>query len=293
MSNNSISIWEDELEDKIENIGIQRVKDKKNIELLAGNYYEWDEEKKSKLNENSSLQEIENARIKKNITLEEARKKNKQLIASNPFLQTKNFDDRTLYNKKFMLEVSMSGYDANDSEDVENYVNGLPSKYQNRNEIMAGVDKYTELGQSEYDDHDLSKFLKANKNVSISSKTPDKIYLTDFKPNVAKQMLENVNEPKLDLTDVKIRNFKDKRSITEIENEHRKHIAEQFGSKELKFNFEKDNGSLYGMHFEENTNTGIVKSNHDPEKILELIKELRSLGFTAEEIKFEIQHKYS
>ena len=68
---------------------------------------------------------------KKNESYDDSKKINEQLVRSNPNLGLIN--ERVVYDKTFLLEVSMAGYDALDPKDVENYVAGLPAKNENRN----------------------------------------------------------------------------------------------------------------------------------------------------------------
>src|SRR5689334_12300628 len=83
---------------------------------------------------------------------------NEGLIKKHSFFG--QLDERVIYDKSFLLEVQAAGYNPMDKEDVANYINNLPTKFADRNMKLAGVDRYNNLGQGEYEEDELKKFQK-------------------------------------------------------------------------------------------------------------------------------------
>lgn len=209
--------------------------------------------------------------------LDESKQINESLVRAN-----KNFgliDERILYNKDFLLEVQEKGYNPLDKEDVENYIQGLPAKNADRNIIMCGADKYKYLGQGEYEERDMEKFMKKN-NIGVNPKKNSDVFLNDYNATDRKVLLEKTNEVDFDLSDVDLSGLEPQYDRTRTEDETQKNLAKYFGSDDIKLNTNPVEGNQ------------IVAKNSYAEKTLELIKELKALGFNNEEIKKELQLRH-
>jgi len=212
-----------------------------------------------------------------------SKKINEQLVKANPQLGLIN--ERVVYDKSFLLEVSMAGYDALDPNDVENYVAGLPAKNQDRNIIISGAYEGQNLGQGDYEELEVTKVSK-KMGLNISIKKSDDIGLTDLPNRHREFLLEKQKEIDLDKVDwknVKLTNEdthtfdnNSKMSLQDSRDLFQKNIAKVFGS-------ETD------YKTKQETTNQIVQTNSSVEQTLQLIKELKSLGFTDEEIKQEIK----
>lgn len=208
----------------------------------------------------------------------ENRKINEILKSRNSSLS--QIDERVLYDKKFLLEVSTAGYNPLDTEDIENFLESRPAKNLERNLMLCGADIYTNLGQGDYQEHDLAKFVKKT-NTDINIRKTEDVYLSDFSNKKDRELLlEKVEDIELTLDDVVLDDLEDDENISYKDSEDllRKNLAKAFGSDEIKVN-----------KIESNLTTELVRKDSNIEKTLELIKELKALGFTAEEIKKEIQ----
>ncbi len=216
--------------------------------------------------------------------LEESIRVNKKLIKQNPGFGLLN--ERVLYDKEFLLEVQSAGYNPLDKEDVKNFIENKPPKNIERNLILAGVDKFTSLGQSEYkEDFDISWAEK--NNIPLTIKTPNDIYLSELPSRLQNILLENVDNTEL-MSTLNNKELKDEfnkeresepqpTNINQLEDKLRKNIASVFGSND------------YGKNFIQEE--GLVKKGSNGGDILELIKELKALGFSNEEIKKEVQKR--
>ena len=208
----------------------------------------------------------------------ENRRINEILKSRNSSLSS--IDERVLYDKNFLLEVSTAGYNPLDTEDIENFLENRPAKNLERNLMLCGADKYLNLGQGDYQEHDLAKFVQKT-NTDINIRKTDDVYLSDFSNKKDREfLLEKVEDIELTLDDVILDDLEDDEVISYKDSEDllRKNLAKAFGSDEIKVN-----------KVESNLTTELVRKDSNIEKTLELIKELKALGFTAEEIKKEIQ----
>jgi hypothetical protein len=214
---------------------------------------------------------------------DEVRKINEGLQRRNPFLASLN--EKIIYDKNFLLEVSTAGYNPLDAEDVQNFLEQKPAKNQERNIILSGADKFKYLGQGEYEEDDLKKFTKST-NTPISMKSAENVYASEFKGKQRELLMENAPEINTDVSHVKLEDEDagpSYKSLDEAENLLRKNMAKAFGSDDIQINRKEV--------INENSNQ-IVRQNDNVEKTLELIKELRALGFSPEEIKQEIQIRF-
>lgn len=220
--------------------------------------------------------------------IEESKKYDLELRKRNLGMEKFKIDDRTQFNKSFMLEVQFAGYDPNDSEDIDNYLNNLPSKTVDRNLIVAGVGRFDIMGQSEYEEDELDGFIKKNPHVEIGKKSNEDFYLTSKIPDAIRQdLIEHNKNLFVDFDfDRTPKPLVEKRSFEEVITSHRQNLARQLGSDEIEVNFKPLN---FINTTEQNNKTNIIKSSVDPNKIIDLIKELRALGFTPEEIKEQIK----
>lgn len=212
---------------------------------------------------------------------------NEGLIKRNPALGM--LDERIVYDRNFLLEVQHAGYNPLDKEDVKNFIEKKPPKDIDRNIKMCGADKYRELGQSEYSEESMLEFrAKTNKNpVAIKQKSPNDVYLSDIKNDKTKEYLIEKGTSDLENTLNRELTEKEKMGIKVInENTNddilRRNLAKALGSDDIK-PIERPQSNI----------TEIVKHNPQAEKMLELIKELKTLGFSADEIKKEIQRFHS
>ncbi|MEO6305579.1 MAG: hypothetical protein ABIP51_20615 [Bacteroidia bacterium] len=208
----------------------------------------------------------------------EKRRINEAIVKKNPNLGL--IDERIVYDKKFLLEVQAAGYNPLDKEDVNNFLQSQPPKNQERNIILSGGNTYKYLGQGEYEEDDLQKYMKKT-GASTSVKKPTDVYASDFKGSEREFLLEKVKENEVDLSDVVLDPFSSPKykNYEEAENTLRKNMAKVFGSDDIDIK-----------------RTDIPKVSNQPsrqndniDKTLELIKELKALGFTPNEIKQEIQ----
>lgn len=211
----------------------------------------------------------------------EIRKLNEQLIRRNPNLGL--LDERIIYDKEFMLEVQAHGYNPLDKEDIQNFLEKLPPKNAERNMIVCGADQYKYLGQGEYEEDDIRRFQKKN-DVNVSLKKKEDVYLSDYNNGSRERdlLLEKAatydsNLEGVDLSDEDV----PKESVEEQENILRKNMAKAFGVDQ--YEAKKEEIPMSNQ---------LVKTNDNVSKTLELIKELKALGFSAEEIKKEIQLRY-
>lgn len=212
---------------------------------------------------------------------------NEAIIRKNPNLGL--IDERIIYDKEFLLEVQAKGYNPLDKEDVKNYLEGKFPKNLDRNLKLCGADRYKSLGQSEFEEDDLQKFLGKKELKPVVKKAED-IYLSDIPAKKAKEYLietstEDANKKINELNKENdiygdYKNFDLKNEPhKESEDEFRKNLAKAFGVDEMKIK-----KSDYISNSKE-----IVRKDEKTDKLLELIKELRTLGFSPEEIKKEIQ----
>lgn len=219
---------------------------------------------------------------------------NEQIVKHNPALGL--IDERIMYDKRFLLEVQNAGYNPLDSEDVKNYIENLPSKYENRNMILCGADKYTNMGMSTYGESNLEEFQKfmgsEGIDVPITTRKPEDVYLSDFNNKTSRSLLteEESERHKLNMdTFIPDPTFvgtpsetHEKLSMASIEDRYRKHLSKAFGSEDATVPKPIEDSFV--------TDRGMIKSDSKTEKLLELIKELRALGFSADEIKHEINN---
>jgi len=236
---------------------------------------------------NNSLKRI-SERDSKKLSEEEYKKINESIIRKNPALGV--ITEKVIYDKNFLLEASNNGYDPLDAEDVQNFIEKKPPKNINRNILLCGADKYNNLGCSNEEELDLFRFQRKH-NIDIVKKDDETTFLSDIPTKkLLKEITNNntysgefdINEAyaksrdhELSDNDIKEYYTNATRNIDDI---HRKGLAKAFGSDEIELNMK-----------EVEATTGMVK--HDPSinKMLELIKELKALGFTPEEIKNEIK----
>ena len=219
----------------------------------------------------------ENERPK--LTKEQYRKINESLIQRNPTLG--RIDESVIYDKEFLLEVQAKGYSPLDKEDIQNYLEGRAPKDLERNLKLCGADRYLSMGQSEFDEDALQKFGE-HTSIKPVIKKPEDIYLSDIPSKKAKDfLLESDEDTEQMIKQSQSRELNESDKHVESEDEYRKNLAKVFGSEEF---YPKKSlpDSL-------SKSTEIIKKDERTEKILELIKELRALGFTPEEIKKEIQ----
>lgn len=214
------------------------------------------------------------------LTREQYDKINEALIRATPELG--RIDERVIYDKEFLLEIQSKGYNPLDKEDVKNYLEQKPPKDLERNLKLCGVGKHDLMGQSEYSEDDLKDFLGKSKT-KISIKKPEDVYLSDIPAKKQKDFLleEKPFFHGLENSD-KYEKWKDHK---ESEDDFRSNLAKALGADDMKIRSEDYN--LF-----ESKSTDIVKSDGKTEKMLELIKELRALGFSAEEIRKEIQRMH-
>lgn len=211
----------------------------------------------------------------------EIRQLNEQIIRNNPGLA--KLDERIIYDKAFMLEAQAMGYDVFDKEDIANFVAKIPPKNQERNIIACGADKYKYLGQGEYEEDDLKKFQKKH-GANISVKKKEDVYLTDYNAGSRERelLLEKTGNIDMDLSGIDLSDEpKTNYNINEQEDILRKNMARVFGSDKIEVKKE-----------EVPMSNQLVQTNDNVSKTLELIKELKALGFTPEEIKKELQLRY-
>jgi hypothetical protein len=216
------------------------------------------------------------------LTRQDYDKINEAIIRKNPALA--RLDERIIYDKEFLLEVQSHGYNPLDKEDVQNFLEKKPPKDLNRNLTLCGAGTYNSLGQSEYEDIDVAKFGKKT-GLSPTQKKPEDIYLSDIPNKKAKDYLieaEGIHDVESTIKESKKLEIKGnpKHLDKASEDIFRKHMAKAFGDDMKK---SPETSEI------ENYSTEVVKSSVDAEKLLELIKEYRALGFTPEEIKKEIQ----
>jgi hypothetical protein len=213
---------------------------------------------------------------------EDYRKLNEGIIRKNPALG--NLREDIIYNKDFLLEVQASGYNPLDAEDVQNYLEKKAPKDQERNITLCGAKKYGYLGQGEYEELDAAKMMAQQKGLNMRVKSHEDVYLSDIKNKEQRDYLTEkapdvtFNRDK-ELSDEQLKGYNQKYKA-ESEDEYRSKLAKVFGSQEIKPTAQDQRLSQ---------STEVVKSDSNTEKILELIKELRALGFSPEEIKAEIQ----
>lgn len=189
-------------------------------------------------------------------------------------------NERVVNDKKFLLEMSNAGYDPLDKEDVHNFLEKLPPKNQNRNLTLCGGYMGQSLGCSNESEMDIENFRKENPSVGSSIKRQGDIHLGDLSSKDARTYLEEstINS---DIEEFSVE--QQKRTGIEIDDSYRTNISKVFGSE----------GELERLKREtrnNNNNEGMlgVATNNKASRILELIAEFKSLGFTPEEIKKEI-----
>jgi hypothetical protein len=216
-------------------------------------------------------------------TDDDSKKINEHLIKSNPNLGLIN--ERVVYDKEFLLEVSMAGYDALDPRDVENYVAGLPAKNENRNIIISGAYEGQNLGQGDYDELEVTKVAK-KMGLEINLKKTTDIGLTDL-PNRHRQVLLEKQE-EIDLDKVGWRDVELTKEDTYEFDQH-KHLSQQDSRDIFQKNIAKVFGSETDFKAKPQTGNQLVQVSSSVEQTLQLIKELKSLGFSDEEIKQEIK----
>lgn len=219
------------------------------------------------------------------LTRQDYDKINEAIIKKNPDLG--KLDERIIYDREFLLEVQNAGYNPLDKEDIQNFLEKKESKDINRNLILCGADKYRSLGQSEYNELDMEKFHKQSKEVKTTIKKAEDIYLSDISQNNLKEYLvegNGIKDTEKMLNDAKNMELSIRKNKNSSINEdiYRKNIAKALG---MDKEFENKN------HVTSNSQE-ITKRDARTEKILELIKELRTLGFSPEEIKKEVQRFY-
>lgn len=233
------------------------------------------------LNEGEGIQRIP--------TESEFRSLNESIIKKNPALGL--IDERVIYNKEFLLEVQNAGYNPLDKEDVKNYLEQLPPKSADRNMILCGAHLYTELGMSKCSENDIEEFL-TRKNIESNIRKTDDVYLSDFNSKNSKTLLTeqeserhklNMDEYHSDPTFVPS-NPQPTGSFGAIEERYRKHLSEVFGAKDASVS------KPLKTFVEESESKSVIKHDDRAEKLLTLIKELRALGFSPEEIKQEINN---
>jgi hypothetical protein len=219
---------------------------------------------------------------------------NEGLVKRNPHLGL--IDERVIYDKQFLLEVQNAGYNPLDKEDVQNYLEKLPPKDANRNMILCGADKYTEMGMSLYSEDNLSEFQnfmgKKGEDVEISTRKPGDVYLSDFNNKNSKKLLTekeaerhklNMDEFIPDPTYVAPPSTEEHpKTYASIEDRYRKHLSKVFGAEDTVIPKEVEKNIV--------SETGMIKSDSNTEKLLELIREFRALGFSPDEIKQEIKN---
>jgi hypothetical protein len=216
------------------------------------------------------------------LTKKDYEKINESLIRNNPGLA--RIDERIIYDKAFLLEVSVAGYNPLDREDVQNFLDKKPPKNLERNLTLCGADKYSSLGQSEFEEIDMNKLLQKHIGIKVIQKKPEDVYLTDIPINKVKDYLieekgaKNLEDMLKESKNTEYVEPQDKHK--ESEDEHRKNIAKALGVDDM-FTRKED----YAI----SESKGLIKKDGNTEKMLELIKELRALGFSPEEIKKEIQ----
>jgi hypothetical protein len=206
---------------------------------------------------------------------------NEGLRNQHGFLQ--KLDERVIYDKAFLLEVQAAGYNPMDPEDVHNYENNLPSKYEERNMKLCGADQYKYLGQGEYEEDELKKVQKKH-GIEVNLKKAEDFYASDFRGEQRKILMEkapeiDINTSGIELDPDDIVTYK---NLDEAENLLRKNMAKAFGSESMNIqrkDIPKESKQL-------------ARTDDKIDKTLELIKELRALGFTPEEIKEELKLRY-
>lgn len=202
---------------------------------------------------------------------------NEAIVKKNPHLGL--IDERVVYDKEFLLEVQGKGYNPLDREDVRNYLEGKAPKNLERNLKLCGADQYKSLGQSEFEEVDLKNYQQKTGKKPIIKKAED-IYLSDIPANKAKDyLIESTDRYKtIEINDSNL-SIHDEENHKESEDVFRKNLAKAFGVDDMRIK-----KSDYVSDSKELTYTDKKTS-----QLLELIKELRAVGFTPEEIKKEIQ----
>lgn len=213
--------------------------------------------------------------------LQESKKINEALIKRNGAFGL--LDERIVYDRNFLIEVQNAGYNPLDKEDVNNFLEQKPPKNAERNIILCGANKYSSMGQGEYEEADISKYQKKYGIESTLKKTED-VHLSELKNKEREMLLESVQETNMDVSDVEIdyNKFTKYKSLQEAEDVLRKNIAKAFGADDMIVKKEE---------YIQEKNTQIVKKDGSVEKTLELIKELRALGFSPDEIKQQLQNR--
>lgn len=185
----------------------------------------------------------------------------------------KKLDERVVYDKKFLLEIQGKGYNPLDKEDVQRFLQNQPPKDLERNLKVSGANIYTYLGQGEYEELDTLKFMKKNK-ADISVKNTEDLFLSDMPTSWGENI--TLGEVDFDTSDVELSEdeLPKKKSLLESEKNHRENLAKVFEDK-------SESERL-------NNETRLVDSRTS--ELLKLISELKSLGFSQEEIKKHINN---